>query len=73
MVKRIKAHISLLAIMMLTVIGAYAQDTQEVVASPMESNGKIYVVMTVCLVILIAFLAYLVRIDMKISKKEKEG
>ena len=39
--------------------------------STMRSNGKIYVVMAVCLLILITLLLYLVRIDIKISKKEK--
>lgn len=38
----------------------------------MRSHNKIYVVMAVCLVILIVLLIYLVRIDLKISKKEKE-
>lgn len=38
----------------------------------MRSHNKIYVVMTVCLVILIVLFIYLVRIDLKISKKEKE-
>ena len=37
----------------------------------MRSHDKIYVVMAVCLVILIVMILYLVRIDMKISKKEK--
>jgi hypothetical protein len=41
------------------------------VDSTMRSNGKIYVVMTVCLLILITLLLYLIRIDIKISKKEK--
>ena len=38
----------------------------------MRSHNKIYVVMAVCLVILIVLFIYLVRIDLKISKKEKE-
>lgn len=37
----------------------------------MASEGKIYVVMAVCLVILLGLLAYLVSIDRKISKKEQ--
>lgn len=39
--------------------------------SAMRSNDKIYVVMAVCLLILVTLLVYLVRIDIKISKKEK--
>lgn len=38
----------------------------------MRSHNKIYVVMAVCLVILIVLFLYLVRIDLKVSKKEKE-
>jgi len=36
----------------------------------MRSHDKIYVVMAVCVVILIVFFLYLVRIDRKVSKKE---
>ncbi|MEO6682943.1 MAG: CcmD family protein [Ginsengibacter sp.] len=52
-----------------------AQSTSNKIApsfeSTMRSNDKIYVVMAVCLVILIILLTYLIRIDLKISKKEK--
>lgn len=37
----------------------------------MRSHDKIYVVMAVCLIILVVMILYLVRIDAKISKKEK--
>lgn len=37
----------------------------------MRSNDKIYVVMAVCITILVAFFLYLVRIDRKVSKLEK--
>ncbi|MEO8765829.1 MAG: CcmD family protein [Ginsengibacter sp.] len=37
----------------------------------MRSHDKIYVVMAVCITILAVLLLYLVRIDTKISKKEK--
>lgn len=36
----------------------------------MRSNGKIYVVMAVCLTILIGLIAYAIRIDRKIKKIE---
>ena len=39
--------------------------------SAMRSNNKIFVVMAVCVLILIVFFLYLVRIDRKVSKKEK--
>ena len=37
----------------------------------MRSTGKIYVVAGVCLTILLTLLAYLVRLDRKITKLEK--
>lgn len=37
----------------------------------LRSHDKIYVVMTVCLVILVVLFLYLIRIDNKVSKKEK--
>ena len=37
----------------------------------MRSHDKIYVVMAVCITILIVLFLYLIRIDSKVSKKEK--
>jgi hypothetical protein len=37
----------------------------------LRSHDKIYVVMTVCLVILVVLFLYIIRIDNKVSKKEK--
>lgn len=55
---------------------SFAQDTTQAsgqtVDQVMRSNDKIYVVMAVCILILIAFLFYLIRIDIKVSKLEKE-
>jgi hypothetical protein len=59
-------------------IGAFAQDSGAVSASGsgsqdfMHSGGKIGVVMTVCLTILIGLILYLVRLDRKISRLEKK-
>jgi hypothetical protein len=41
-------------------------------AETMRSNGKIYVVVAVCLTILIGLILYVIRLDRKISKLEKE-
>jgi uncharacterized membrane protein len=41
-------------------------------ANSMRSNGKIYVVVAVLTTILVGLIAYLVRLDKKISKLEKE-
>lgn len=43
----------------------------QTIDSTMRSHNKIYVVMAVCIVILVVFFIYLVRIDHKVSKKEK--
>ncbi len=37
----------------------------------MRSHDKIYVVMAVCVTILVVLFLYLIRIDIKVSKKEK--
>jgi tetrahydromethanopterin S-methyltransferase subunit D len=42
-------------------------------ADVMRSNGKIYVVVAVCLTILIGLFLYVVSVDRKISKLEKEN
>jgi uncharacterized membrane protein len=39
--------------------------------SIMRSHDKIYVVMAVCITILVVLFLYLIRIDIKVSKKEK--
>ncbi|MDQ2864285.1 MAG: hypothetical protein M3R50_11685 [Bacteroidota bacterium] len=37
----------------------------------LRSHDKIYVVMAVCVTILVVLFLYLIRIDMKVSKKER--
>jgi hypothetical protein len=44
----------------------------ESLATLMRSNGKIYVVVAVMLTILIGLILYLISLDRKISKLEKE-
>jgi uncharacterized membrane protein len=51
---------------------SYTQAQEETMANTMRSNGKIYVVVAVLTTILIGVIAYLVRLDKKISKLEKE-
>ena len=53
-----------------------AQDAviaNESTASVMRSNGKIYVVVAVVLTILFGLIAYVIRLDRKITKLEKEA
>lgn len=49
---------------------AFAQEKPEM-ADVMRSNGKIYVVVAVCLTILIGLFIYVFIVDRKISKLEK--
>ena len=52
------------------VLFAHAQDVT--MADEMKENGKIYVVIAVILTILAGLILYLVRLDRKISKLEKD-
>lgn len=49
----------------------WAQAVEPTMDQTMRSHDKIYVVMSVCIVILIVFFLYLISIDRKISRKEK--
>lgn len=49
----------------------FAQDTS--MAQEMRSNGKIYVVVAVLTTIFIGIILYLIRLDRKLSKLEKES
>ena len=60
-----------LAALLLSISGL-AQDAAPAMADTMRSNGKIYVVVTVCLVILIGLFIYVARVDRKVSKLERE-
>lgn len=50
-----------------------AAAANETTASVMRSNGKIYVVVAVVLTILFGLIAYVIRLDRKITKLEKEA
>lgn len=62
-------------VLSMVVFGAKAQEASnnESMASVMRSNGKIYVVVAVVLTILFGLFAYLIHLDRKISKLEKES
>jgi hypothetical protein len=53
-----------------TTVSLFAQSNNE--TSAMVSNGKIYVVLAVCLTILGGLVLYLVHIDRKLSALEKK-
>ena len=50
---------------------SFAQDKPEM-ADTMRSNGKIYVVVAVCLTILIGLFIYVFVVDRKVTRLEKE-
>lgn len=50
---------------------SFAQNANAQTADVMRSNGKIYVVVAVCLTILIGLFIYVFLIDRKISRLEK--
>jgi EamA domain-containing membrane protein RarD len=53
-------------------MSSFAQDTKPQMADVMRSNGKIYVVVAVCLTILIGLFIYVFIVDRKLSRLEKE-
>ena len=52
-------------------VKGFSQEKVEM-ADGMRSNGKIYVVVAVCLVILISLFVYVAGLDRKIRKLEKD-
>ncbi len=51
---------------------SFAQEKVDM-ADTMRSNGRIYVVVAVVVVILIGLILYLIKLDRKITKLEKEN
>ena len=66
-----KASLSAIAILFLTTARLAAQTTEPEMADTMRSNGKIYVVVLVLAAIFAGIIAYLIRLDRKINKLEK--
>ena len=63
---------TLLATFFLSLI-TFAQVKNTEMADMMKENGRIYVVVAVVLTILIGLILYMVRLDKKISRLEKEN
>jgi CcmD family protein len=71
--KSLKKILLLLVSGFITVLcNAQDGDKKVEMADLMRSNGRIYVVVAVMLIILIGLILYLVRLEKKISKLEKE-
>ena len=61
------------ATLFLALLGTTATAQEEVeMADVMRSNGSIYVVVAIILIVLIGLIAYLFALDRKISRLEKE-
>ena len=66
--------VALFCMTLLLQLAALAQDTGSVeMADAMRQNGKIYVVVAVILTIFAGIIIYLIRLDRKITKLEKEN
>ncbi len=71
--KKLKLSSLLAFVFMLLNNVAFAQGGQNVeMADVMHSNGKIYVVVGVVLILLVGMFLYLIRLDSKVSKMYKE-
>ncbi|MFN5556259.1 MAG: CcmD family protein [Chryseotalea sp.] len=63
----------IVAILFLLVSGTlHAQTTEVEMADAFRADGKIYVVVAMVLIILAGFFVYLIRVDRKLSRIEKE-
>jgi hypothetical protein len=71
MIKRLKYSIT--ALMLFLSLGLFAQRPEVEMADVMRSNGKIYVVVAILAIIFAVITIYLVSIDRKIGKLEKDS
>jgi CcmD family protein len=70
--KTISILASLLCVLPAAVLAQAPDIQKKYTAFDMRSNGKIYVVVVVVLMILLGLLLYVARLDRKISRLEKE-
>jgi hypothetical protein len=56
----------------LSTLCAFAQTSEVEMADTMRANGKIYVVVGIIFIVLVGFITYLILLDRKITKVEKE-
>ncbi|HMO62064.1 MAG TPA: CcmD family protein [Ferruginibacter sp.] len=64
--------ITVFLLMLCLTTSLFAQQTDVEMADTMRSNGKIYIVVAVCLTILAGLFFYVWRIDRKLSEIEKQ-
>lgn len=70
-VKRICFIVALVLLSNISMAQANDGSVSSSIDNTMRSHNKIYVVMAVCITILVVLFLYLIRIDRKVSKKEK--
>jgi len=70
--KTISILASLLCLIPVAVLAQVTDPQKQYTAFDMRSNGKIYVVVGVVLIILLGLLLYVARLDRKITRLEKE-
>jgi K+-transporting ATPase A subunit len=63
---------SLFILFLLLSMQGFAQDQAPEMADALRSSGKIYVVVCVAAIVLVGLIIYLITIDRKVSKLEKE-
>ena len=67
-----KFILSIIAIFTVFIVSAQDMASNNSQTEGMNSNGKIWVVMTVCITILSGLIVYVVSLDRKLSKLEKK-
>ena len=70
MINKIFKNLIALLIIPISNTGAYANTVE--MADVMRANGKIYVVVSVLAIIFIGLISYLIMLDRKLSRIEKE-
>jgi hypothetical protein len=61
-----------LILSLISTVSVWAQGNDIEMAEMMRSDGKIYIVIGVLMIIFIGFIFYLIRLDSRITKMEKE-
>ena len=61
-----------LILSLISTVSVWAQGNDIEMAEMMRSDGKIYIVISVLMIIFIGFIFYLMRLDSRITKMEKE-
>jgi uncharacterized membrane protein len=69
-VKKYNKYIALFCMVLLPFVLSAQTGNKPEMADAMRSNGKIYVVVAVCITILVGLFLYLINIDRKLRKME---